>query len=104
MFKNTIWLSSLFPSPLRGEGLGVRVKKNRIIKILSLICAIFFVVLFKFQTRLGTSQTIIQFTSWGSKSEIEILKPILADFEKKNPDIKVEFIHIPQNIWTDVQS
>lgn len=44
-------------------------------------------------------KTHIKFTSWGSESEIEILKPILANFEKENPDIKVEFIHIPQNYF-----
>lgn len=46
-----------------------------------------------------SSKTVIKFTSWGSKSEIEILKPILDDFEKENPDIKVDFIHIPQNYF-----
>lgn len=41
----------------------------------------------------------IQFSSWGSESELRILKPILIDFEKDNPDIKVEFLHIPQNYF-----
>lgn len=53
-------------------------------------------------TGCGISQdkrTVIQFASWGSKSEIEILKPILTAFEKNNPDIKVEFVHIPQNYF-----
>lgn len=44
-------------------------------------------------------KTVIEFTSWGSKSEIEILKPILTEFEKENPDIKVDFVHIPQNYF-----
>src|SRR5574344_2499900 len=44
-------------------------------------------------------KTHIKFTSWGSQSEITILKPILAQFEKENPDIKVEFVHIPQNYF-----
>lgn len=48
------------------------------------------------------TKTTIQFASWGSKSEIDILKPILEDFEKKNPDIKVEFIHIPQNYFQKI--
>ena len=46
-----------------------------------------------------TDKTVVQFASWGSQSEIEILKPILSDFEKQNPDIKVEFVHIPQNYF-----
>ena len=44
------------------------------------------------------SQITIQYSSWGSKSEI-ILKPILNDFEKENPDIKIDFMHIPQNYF-----
>lgn len=42
---------------------------------------------------------VLKFSSWGSQSEIEILKPIIADFEKKNPDVKIEFMHIPQNYF-----
>ncbi len=42
---------------------------------------------------------VLKFSSWGSQSEIAIIKPILADFEKENPDIKIEFMHIPQNYF-----
>ena len=45
------------------------------------------------------SQITIQYSSWGSKSEINILKPILDTFEKENPDIKIDFMHIPQNYF-----
>ena len=48
------------------------------------------------------NKTIIKFASWGSQSEIEIIKPILAEFEKENPDLKVEFIHIPQNYYQKI--
>lgn len=48
------------------------------------------------------NRTVIQFASWGSKSEIDILKPILSDFEKENPDIKVDFMHIPQNYFQKI--
>ncbi|MBP3923825.1 sugar ABC transporter substrate-binding protein [bacterium] len=44
----------------------------------------------------------IEFASWGSKSEIEIIKPILENFEKENSDIKVEFMHIPQNYFQKI--
>ncbi len=47
-------------------------------------------------------RTAIQFASWGSKSEIDILKPILKDFETKNPDIKIDFMHIPQNYFQKI--
>lgn len=44
-------------------------------------------------------RTLIKFSSWGSESEIAVIKPLLAEFEKENPDIKVEFIHIPKNYF-----
>lgn len=47
-------------------------------------------------------QTTIQFASWGSESEISILKPILSDFEKENPNIKIDFMHIPQNYFQKI--
>lgn len=46
-----------------------------------------------------TKKTTIKFTSWGSQSEIAILKPVITDFEANNPDIKVDFVHIPQNYF-----
>ncbi len=45
---------------------------------------------------------VIKFASWGSKSEIDIMKPVLSGFEKENPDIKVEFMHIPQNYFQKI--
>lgn len=47
-------------------------------------------------------KTVIKFASWGSKSEIDILKPLLYDFEQKNFDIKVDFMHIPQNYFQKI--
>lgn len=48
------------------------------------------------------TRTVIEFASWGSKSEIDILKPILSDFEKENPEIKIDFMHIPQNYFPKI--
>ncbi len=48
------------------------------------------------------SRTVIQFASWGSKSEVDILKPMLSEFEKLNPEIKVDFMHIPQNYFQKI--
>lgn len=47
-------------------------------------------------------RTEIQFASWGSKSEIDIIKPMILEFEKQNPDIKVDFLHIPQNYFQKI--
>lgn len=49
-----------------------------------------------------SDQTVVQFASWGSQSEIEIIKPILKEFEQQNPDIKVDFVHIPQNYFQKI--
>ena len=46
-----------------------------------------------------SNKTEIKFSSWGSESEIAIIKPLLEEFETQNPDIKVEFIHIPKNYF-----
>lgn len=57
--------------------------------------------LFAFQNN-KTNRDVVQFASWGSESEINILKPILKDFEEQNPDIKVDFMHIPQNYFQKI--
>ncbi len=44
-------------------------------------------------------KTVIKFTSWGSKSEVAIINPLIEKFERQNPDIKVEFIHTPKNYF-----
>lgn len=41
----------------------------------------------------------LKFASWGSKSEVEIIKARLDEFQKIHPEIKVEFVHIPQNYF-----
>ncbi|MFP5502942.1 MAG: ABC transporter substrate-binding protein [Candidatus Sericytochromatia bacterium] len=39
--------------------------------------------------------TALRFSTWGSLDEIETLKPLLAEFERENPDVPVELVHIP---------
>jgi ABC-type glycerol-3-phosphate transport system substrate-binding protein len=41
----------------------------------------------------------IKFSTWGSETEISILRPIIEDFNQENPDIHVEIMHIPQNYF-----
>lgn len=61
---------------------------------------LFFICLFIFSgCSINNTKTVIKFSSWGSESEIRILKPLIEEFEEKNPDIKIEFIHIPQNYF-----
>ena len=53
----------------------------------------------------GCSQTqpkgtnTVTFASWGSQSETTVIKGLIKEFEEKNPQIKIQFIHIPQNYF-----
>ena len=40
------------------------------------------------------NEELISFASWGSITEVKILKQIIADFEEENPNIKINFMHI----------
>lgn len=44
----------------------------------------------------------LKFSTWGSASELAILKPIISEFEKENPDIHIDFMHIPQDYFQKV--
>ena len=66
------------------------------------ILGVFFLCLLGFNKSSDSRRTVIQFASWGSKSEIDILKPLLEKFELENPDIKVDFMHIPQNYFQKI--
>lgn len=44
-------------------------------------------------------QEEITFSSWGSITETKILRNLIDDFEQQNPNIKVNFMHIPQNYF-----
>lgn len=44
----------------------------------------------------------ITFATWGSESEMNILKPMLEDFENQNNGIKVDLMHIPQNYFQKI--
>ena len=43
----------------------------------------------------GADDGAIAFSTWGSLDELETLKPLLARFERENPDVRVRLIHIP---------
>lgn len=50
-------------------------------------------------SNIKTEKKVINFSSWGSVTETTILKKIISDFEKENSDIKINFIHIPENYF-----
>ncbi len=71
------------------------MKKILLSFILIILCFSFFLY---FQKPKSYKEKI-QFASWGSKTEVEILKPVLKEFEKEYPEYEVEFIHIPENYF-----
>ncbi|MCM1339141.1 MAG: sugar ABC transporter substrate-binding protein [Muribaculaceae bacterium] len=75
---------------------------RRAFVLFCLIVGVIFCAVRVFNNSKSVQQTVIQFSSWGSESELKILKPILAEFERENPDIKVDFIHIPQNYFQKI--
>ena len=78
---------------------------NRLLIILISVILIVAItlILHKNNTDFPTHTNVtIQFASWGSKSEVEIIKPLLEEFEKQNPNIKVDFMHIPQNYFQKI--
>ncbi len=44
-------------------------------------------------------KTKIQFSLWGAKTQMDVMYELISDFEKENPNIEVEIIHIPQNYF-----
>lgn len=45
------------------------------------------------------TKSTISFASWGSVTEVGIIKNAITEFENLNPNIRVNFIHIPQNYF-----
>ncbi len=43
--------------------------------------------------------TDVSFMTWGSESEINIIKSIIADYEQSHPGKKIRLIHTPQNYF-----
>lgn len=79
------------------------IKNKKIWSLFILFFAlIVFVKAFSRTNNIANGKTVIQFASWGSQSEVEIIKPILNEFEKENPDIKVDFLHIPENYFQKI--
>ena len=45
---------------------------------------------------------IITFSSWGSVTETQILKQLIKNYENENPNIKINFMHVPQNYFQKI--
>lgn len=68
-----------------------------------IILFILFAGIFAHKNQSRNNITTIKFSSWGSQTEIQILKNLLKEYENKNSNIKIEFIHIPQNYFQKIQ-
>ena len=44
-------------------------------------------------------RTVIRFSSWGSKTEYALLKTVIKEYENNHPNVKIEFIHVPENYF-----
>ena len=44
-------------------------------------------------------RTVLKFSSWGSRTEYGILKQVIKTYENQNPNVKIEFIHVPENYF-----
>lgn len=75
---------------------------KKIFIILGILGVFFLCFGFVVQRQSGDDRIVIQFASWGSKSEVDILKPLLEEFESENPDVKIDFMHIPQNYFQKI--
>lgn len=67
--------------------------------MLKKLLSLFFISLVLSACTVQPKKEEITFSSWGSVTEVQIINKVIADFEQKNPDIKVNFIHIPQNYF-----
>ena len=50
----------------------------------------------------NTDNVVLKFSSWGSQSEVEVIKSVINDFENEHKNIKIDFIHIPQNYFQKI--
>ncbi len=67
-------------------------------KILFLFSIIFLFFFSACDTQKDTKRHL-SFSTWGSQSEIKTIKFLIEKFEEKNPDIKINLIHIPDNYF-----
>ncbi|NIO04514.1 MAG: extracellular solute-binding protein, partial [Proteobacteria bacterium] len=63
-------------------------------------------LVFAFSTMMGcqkeekvTEQKTIRFTTWGSPASNKVYQDVVDEFEKRNPDIKVELMMLPWDAY-----
>ena len=70
------------------------------LKKLLILCFVIFITFFAlFIYDNPTQKNVLTFSSWGSITEVEILQNVIKKYEEENPNIKIQFLHIPQNYF-----
>ena len=72
------------------------------IKKCLLLFFIFVCLLFCSSCKNDSYQKSLKISIWGAKTQIDTFSGLIRDFEKQNPDIKVDIIHIPQNYFQKI--
>lgn len=73
------------------------LKKLLILLVLPLLLIPFFCGCKK-----NSDKIVLTFSSWGSVTETQILNEVIKNYEQKNPNIKINFLHIPQNYFQKI--
>lgn len=75
------------------------MKKFFVVVIILFITAQILFILFAGSENKTETKTVIRFSSWGSRTEYGILKEVINKYEETHPEIKIEFIHVPENYF-----
>lgn len=74
---------------------------KKIIVLISIVLLSIYLLSNFFRYRALNASDSITFASWGSQSEVIVINEVIKDFESKN-NIKVNFLHIPQNYFQKI--
>lgn len=66
------------------------------------VCIFIFALLLLTGCSHKDNREVLTFSSWGSVTEVKILKHAISEFEKENSNLKINFIHIPQNYFQKI--
>ena len=75
---------------------------KKLFGLLSALICLILVISSALKYNIKEPSHIVKFSSWGSQSEVIVLKKLINEFEKENPDVKIKFLHIPQNYFQKI--
>ena len=71
-------------------------------KLLVLLVLPFLLIPFLCGCQEKSDKTVLTFSSWGSLTETQILENVIKNYENDNPNIKINFLHVPQNYFQKI--